>query len=202
MDRAPENITPEPGMRFLHGHQVTDTAAGDRRPETCEVRRPPRGGLLPGLLWLPVPGTRGGIRRLRAGMAPRIRCSRRRAWPARPRGFRAAHGSPGPLHGRAGLCAGRPRVPVRRQGEPRPRGAARALRSLRPVLAGGGRALRWPDHGGRARQRQGNAAAARRGVRTGRRAGLPPDGGRRAGPGARAVTAPQTAITIRERQRR
>ncbi len=37
MDRAPENITPEPGMRFLHGHQVTDTAAGDRRPETCEV---------------------------------------------------------------------------------------------------------------------------------------------------------------------
>jgi hypothetical protein len=37
-DSTPGKITPEPGMRFLHRHQVsTDPAASEPRPETCQV---------------------------------------------------------------------------------------------------------------------------------------------------------------------
>ena len=37
-DSTPEKITPEPGMRFLHRHQVnTEAGAREPRPETCQV---------------------------------------------------------------------------------------------------------------------------------------------------------------------
>jgi hypothetical protein len=37
-DRTPGKITPEPGMRFLRRHDVSmNPAAGEPRPETCQV---------------------------------------------------------------------------------------------------------------------------------------------------------------------